>query len=101
MFSFGEKWYSVLSFNIMQKEDLIKRLRLFAVITTTVFVVLVVALLVQFGFIAYYHAEIRELNDRNQALTEQIDGLEKDIKQIEETYAHDKQIQKAGEQQQG
>lgn len=60
----------------MQKEDLIKRLRLFAAITTTLFVVLIVTLLVQFGFIAYYHNQVKHLQDRNDELSQEI----KDIK---------------------
>ena len=79
--------------NYMQKEDLLKRLRLFAVITTTVFVVLVVTLLVQFGFIAHYHAETKRLEDRNAELQRAIDGLEKDIEYYQsEEYQRDKTI---------
>ena len=79
MFSFGKKWHPVLSFNIMQKEDLIKRLRLFAAITTTLFVIMVVALLVQFGFIANYHKEIRDLKENNNQLQQEIENLQKDV----------------------
>lgn len=60
----------------MQKEDLIKRLRLIAVITTTLLVVLVITLLVQFGFIAHNHQEIKRLQDRNTELQREIEGLE-------------------------
>ena len=60
----------------MQKEDLIKRLRLIAVITTTLLVVLVITLLVQFGFIVHNHQEIKRLQDRNTELQREIEGLE-------------------------
>lgn len=73
----------------MQKEDLIKRLRLFAAITTTVFVVLVITLLIQFGFIAHYHTEMKRLQDRNTELEQEIDGLEQDIEYIKNKYPHD------------
>lgn len=77
--------------NYMQKEDLLKRLRLFAVITTTVFVVLVVTLLVQFGFIAHYHAETKRLKDHNAELQRAIDGLEKDVEYYQsDEYLRDK-----------
>lgn len=68
----------------MQKEDLIKRLRLFAAITTTLFVVLIVTLLVQFGFIAYYHNQVKHLQDRNDELSQEI----KDIKDELEYYSN-------------
>ncbi len=68
----------MLCLDNMQKEDLIKRLRLFATITTVVFVVLVVSLLVQFGFIAYYHTEMKHLQDRNAELQQELDNLEAD-----------------------
>ncbi len=77
----------------MQKEDLLKRLRLFAVITTTAFVVLVVTLLIQFGFIAHYHAETKRLQERNAALQQEIDGLEKDIEYYQsDEYKHDQSL---------
>ena len=63
----------------MQKEDLIKRLRLFATLTTTLFVVLIVVLLVQFGFIAHYHTEMKRLQDDNQQMQTEIDNLQQDI----------------------
>ena len=77
---------------MMQKEDLIKRMRLIAAVATTVFVVLVVALLVQFGFIAHYHAEMKKLQDRNTEMQAEIDGLEQDLEYIKEQYAQDKKI---------
>ena len=78
MFLFGKKWHTVLWLFIMQKEDLIKRIRLIAVITTAVFVFLVVTLLIQFGFIAHYHTEIKRLQDQNAEMQRQLDGLEKE-----------------------
>ena len=76
----------------MQKEDLIKRLRLFAAVTTTLFVILVVALLVQFGFIAYYHSEMKNLQDRNTELQQEIDDIEKELAYINGAYADDHRI---------
>lgn len=67
---------------IMQKEDLIKRMRLIAVITTTVFVFLVVALLIQFGFITYYHTEMKKLQDRNAEMQQQIDNLDQELEYV-------------------
>lgn len=63
----------------MQKEDLIKRLRLFATITTTLFVVLIVTLLIQFGFIAYYRNEINRLHESNEELTKTVEDLEHNV----------------------
>ena len=63
----------------MQKEDLIKRLRLFATITTTLFVVLIITLLVQFGFIAYYHNQVKHLQDRNDELSQQIEDIKDEL----------------------
>ncbi len=63
----------------MQKEDLIKRLRLFATITTTLFVVLIVTLLIQFGFIAYYRNEINRLHESNEELTKTVEDLEQNL----------------------
>ena len=66
----------------MQKEDLIKRMRLIAVITTTVFVFFVVALLEQFGYIAYYHTEMKKLQDRNTEMQQQIDNLDQELEYV-------------------
>ncbi len=74
----------------MQKEDLIKRLRLFATITTTLFVVLIVSLLIQFGFIAHYHAEVKRLQDHNTELQQELAGLEADLEYIKGEYEKDK-----------
>ena len=63
----------------MQKEDLIKRIRLFATIITVAFVVLVVTLLVQFGFIAHYHTQMNDLEKRNAKMQQEIENLQKDI----------------------
>lgn len=62
----------------MQKEDLIKRLRLFVTLTTVVFVFLVVTLLVQFGFIAYYHTTMKNLQNDNAAMKKELEDLKKD-----------------------
>lgn len=63
----------------MQKEDLLKRMRLFVTITTVAFVVLVVTLLIQFGFIAFYHTEMKRLHDDNLRMQEEIENLKKDL----------------------
>ena len=64
---------------VMNKEDLIKRIRLFVIITTVTFVVLVVTLLVQFGFIAHYNMEMKRLQRENEAIQEEIKHLEEQI----------------------
>ncbi len=92
MFLFCEKLLAVLCLDNMQKEDLIKRLRLFATITTVVFVVLVVSLLVQFGFIAHYHTEMKRLQDRNDTLEEEIKGITEDLEYIKNEYEKDHAI---------
>ena len=69
----------MLSYNKMQKEDLIKRIRLFATITTIAFVVLIVTLLVQFGFIAHYHTQMNDLERRNTEMQQEIEDLQKEI----------------------
>ena len=63
----------------MQKEDLIKRIRLVATITTIAFVVLVVTLLIQFGFIAHYHTRMNDLEKRNAEMQQEIEDLKDDI----------------------
>ena len=60
----------------MQKEDLVKRLRLFAVLTTTLLVFLVVTLLIQFGFIANNRKKIQDMHNDNAALQQEIDDIE-------------------------
>lgn len=92
MFLFCEKWLSVLCLDNMQKEDLIKRLRLFATITTVVFVVLVVSLLVQFGFIAYYHTQMKVLQENKVELKKEIDGLKEDLEYYKGEYEKDKNL---------
>lgn len=62
----------------MQKEDLLKRMRLVVTITIVVFVVLVVTLLIQFGLIAHYHTEMKQLSDRNEEMQQEIENLKKD-----------------------
>ena len=64
---------------VMNKEDLIKRIRLFVIITTVTFVVLVVTLLIQFGFIAHYNMEMKRLQRENEAIQKEIDHLEEEI----------------------
>ena len=63
----------------MQKEDLIKRIRLVATITTIAFVVVVVTLLIQFGFIAHYHTKMNDLEKRNAEMQQEIEDLKDDI----------------------
>ena len=92
MFLFCEKWLSVLCLDNMQKEDLIKRLRLFATITTVVFVVLVVSLLVQFCFIAYYHTQMKVLQENKVELKKEIDGLKEDLEYYKGEYEKDKNL---------
>ena len=65
---------------VMNKEDLIKRIRLFVIITTVTFVVLVVTLLIQFGFIAHYNMEMKRLQRENEAIQKEIDHLEEEIR---------------------
>ena len=60
----------------MQKEDLLKRLRLVVTITTVAFAVLIVTLLIQFGFIAHYHTQINKLQDDNVTMQEEIQDLQ-------------------------
>ena len=67
----------------MQKEDLIKRIRLVATIITIAFVVLIVTLLVQFGFIAHYHSQMNELEKSNAEMEEKIKELQDEIKRYE------------------
>lgn len=63
----------------MQKEDLIKRIRLVATITTIAFVVLVVTLLIQFGFIAHYHTKMNDLENHNAEMQQEIEDLKQEI----------------------
>lgn len=63
----------------MQKEDLLKRMRLFVTLTTVAFVVLVVGLLIQFGFIAYYHNQMTELQERNAQIEKAIEDLQYEL----------------------
>lgn len=62
----------------MQKEDLLRRMRLVVTITVAVFAVLVVTLLIQFGLIAHYHTEIKRLTDRNEEMQQEIENLKQD-----------------------
>ena len=63
----------------MQKEDLIRRIRLVATIATAAFVVLIVTLLIQFGFIAHYHTQLNELEERNAEMQQEIEELKEEI----------------------
>jgi len=67
----------------MQKEDLIKRIRLVATIATVAFVVLVVTLLIQFGFIAHYHTQLNELENNNSEMQQEIKELQDEITRYE------------------
>ena len=62
----------------MQKEDLIKRLRLFVTLTTVAFVFLAVVLLMQFGFIAYYNNQMQSLREENARIEKAIEDLKKE-----------------------
>lgn len=73
----------------MQKEDLIKRMRLFVTLTTVAFVLLVVILLVQFGFIAHYNTERKRLQDEKTTIQKEIDDLKKELEYIQGEYAKD------------
>lgn len=68
----------------MQQEDLLKRIRLFATITTVAFVVLVVTLLIQFGFIAYYHTQLSELSKNNITMQQDIENLRAEVEYYKE-----------------
>ena len=74
----------------MQKEDLIKRMRLFVTLTTVAFVLLVVILLVQFGFIAHYNSEMKRLQDRNGNLQSELENIQKELDYIRGEYGKDK-----------
>ncbi len=77
----------------MQKEDLIKRMRLFVTLTTVAFVVLIVTLLIQFGFIAHYHTERNNLQKENAEIREQLSKLESEKQYVENgEYEKDKGI---------
>jgi len=63
----------------MQQEDLLKRIRLFATMTTVAFVVLIVTLLIQFGFIAFYHTQLTNLEKNNIQMQQEIEELRAEI----------------------
>ncbi len=63
----------------MQQEDLLKRIRLFATMTTVAFVVLIVTLLIQFGFIAFYHTQLTNLERNNIQMQQEIEELRAEI----------------------
>ena len=64
--------------DLMQKEDLLKKIRLWATIITTAFVVLVVGLVIQFGLIAYHNTELARLQADNAEKQELVENLHKD-----------------------
>ena len=73
----------------MQKEDLIKRMRLFVTLTTVAFVVLIVTLLIQFGFIAHYNTERKRLEDERAAIQAERENLSAELAYIKGEYAKD------------
>lgn len=78
--------------DLMQKEDLLKRIRLFATLSTVAFVVLIVALLIQFGFITYYRSEIKQLQQDNVEMQKEIEDIRKDIEYVNGEYKDDSSI---------
>lgn len=74
---------------LMQKEDLLKRIRLFATLSTIAFVVLIVTLLIQFGFITYYRSEIKQLQQDNVQMQEEIEDIKKEIEYANGAYKDD------------
>lgn len=70
----------------MQKEDLLKKLRLWATVITAAFVVLIVALVIQFGLIAHNNTELARLQTENAAKQETVDNLHKDQSYFENEY---------------
>lgn len=73
----------------MQKEDLLKRIRLFATLTTVAFAVLIVTLLIQFGFITYYRSEIKQMQQENAQMREEIQQIKDDIEYVNGEYKDD------------
>ena len=73
----------------MQKEDLLKRIKIFAALVTTAFVVLIVGLVIQFGFIAHQNAELARLKAGNAAKQEQIVDIERELEYIKGDYLDD------------
>lgn len=70
----------------MQKEDLLKRIRLWATLITTAFVVLIVALVIQFGLIAHNNAELTRLRSENAAKRALIENTDKENAYYENTF---------------
>lgn len=73
----------------MQKEDLLKRIKIFAAIVTTAFVVLIVGLIIQFGFIAHQNTELARLKSGNAEKQEQITDVERELEYIKGDYLED------------
>ncbi len=76
----------------MLKEDLIRHLRICAIIIVTTFIVMVVSLLVEFGFIANYHSEIRKLEQRNEEINQEIENISKEIEYLKNEGKEDQSI---------
>lgn len=73
----------------MQKEDLLKRIKIFAAVVTTAFVVLIVGLVIQFGFIAHQNTELARLKSGNAEKQEQIVDIERELEYIKGDYMED------------
>lgn len=73
----------------MQKEDLLKRIKIFAAVVTTAFVLLTVGLVIQFGFIAHQNTELARLKAGNAAKQEQIIDIERELEYIKGDYLDD------------
>ena len=73
----------------MQKEDLLKRIQIFAAVVTTAFVVLIVGLVIQFGFIAHQNTELARLKSGNADKQAQITNVERELEYIKGDYLED------------
>ncbi len=73
----------------MQKEDLVKRLKIFAAVVTTAFVVLIVGLVIQFGFIAHQNTELARLKAGNEAKRQEIIEIEREVEYIKGELVND------------
>lgn len=63
----------------MQQADLLKRLKIITTVATLAFVVLIVALLVQFGLMAYYHSTLTDLQKNNAAKEAELQQLKDNL----------------------
>ncbi len=75
----------------MQKEDLLKRIRLFATVVTCTIAVLVVGLIVQFGMIAYTNSEKMKIKADNITNQQILDDTEKNLEYLESDAYKDQQ----------